>query len=137
MALADVLRKQVANLSKIVDSFKGNVSFYAWIGQNGAGTDEYAAVVTVRAVISMKKEQRYTASSGLVMTHATLTVLDGIADTTANTGQVREQPVDPRDKFILPDGSTAPVVDSGGPMDPSTSRGFINKITLGTVVRGQ
>lgn len=137
MALADILRKQVAGLSKIVESFKGDVAFYAWVGQDGAGTDQFAAVVPIRAIISMKKEQRHTASGALILTHATLTVLDTINDTTPNANQQREQPVDPRDKFILPDGSTAPVVESGGPMDPATSRGFINKVVLGTVIRGQ
>lgn len=137
MALADILRDQVASLSNIVDSFKGEAVLHAWIGQDGAGKDEFAAPIPVRAVISMKKEQRFTSGGSLVLTHATLTVLDTIADTTPNANQQREQPIDPRDKIILPDGSTAPVVDSGGPMDPATSRGFINKIVLGTVIRGQ
>lgn len=137
MALADILRGQVANLSKIVDSFKGTTQFSAWIGDNGAGDDEYASAVPIRAIISLKKEQRYTESSGLVMTHATLTITDPMADTTPNTGKVRAQPVDPRDKFVLPDGSTSPIVEGGGTLDPATSRGFTGRVVLGNIIRGQ
>ncbi len=137
MALADILRGTIAIASKTVDSFKGSCQFYAWIGTNGAGDDVFAPVVPVRAIISLKKQQRYTPTSGLVMTLATLTITDPMADTQPNTGHVREQPVDPRDKFVLPDGGTAPIVDAGGTLDPKTGRGFTGKVVLGSVIRGQ
>lgn len=137
MALADIVRGQIANLSNIVQSFKGTTQYSAWVGQNGAGGDEYATAIPVEAIISLKKEQRFTPSGAPVMTVATLLILDPMADTAPNTGQTRQQPVDPRDVFVLPDGSTAPIIESSGLMDPATSRGFTGKVVLGVVIRGQ
>jgi hypothetical protein len=70
------------------------------------------------------------------MTDGALTILDPVADTTPNTGFDRKQPVDPRDKFVLPDGSVgSSIIDAGGFMDAGTSRGFIGELLLGSVVR--
>lgn len=137
MALIDILRNAVqTTASSALDSFKGNVTFKAWIGTDGKGGNSYASPVTLRALIDPTKRTRYTGSGVLVMTYATLTFLDPIADTSANTGETRQQPIDPRDQIVLPDGGTAPIVQTGGFMDPLTSRPIVNETILGSVVRG-
>jgi hypothetical protein len=138
MALADILRGQVKNLSKIVDSFKGECQFYACIGESGAGVLQYAAAVPVRALVDVTRKERLSASGGMIMTDGALTILDPIADTTPNAGFDRKQPVDTRDKFVLPDGTVgSSITEAGGFMDAATSRGFINELLLGSIVRGQ
>jgi hypothetical protein len=138
MALIDILRNGVqAIASKALDSFKGNVTLTPWIGTDGRGANAYGSPVTLRALIDPTKRTRYTGSGVLVMTFATLTFLDPIADTAPNTGETRQQPIDPRDKIVLPDGGTAPIVQTGGFMDPLTSRPIVNETILGSVVRGQ
>lgn len=135
MALVDVIRSGVALASKVTDSLKGPVVHKAWIGQDGQGAPLYASPVTRRALIDLTKRNRTTPSGQLVMTFATLTFLDAIADTTPNSNQVRENPIDPRDILTLPDGGTAPIVQAGGFNDSASSRPFLQEVVLGTVVR--
>lgn len=138
MALVDTIRSAVKIASRVVESLKGDVQFYACIGQSGSGTVQYAAPVTVRALVDVTRRERMSGSGGMVMTDGALTILDPVADTTPNTGFVRKQPVDPRDKFVLPDGSVgSSIIDAGGFMDAGTSRGFIGELLLGSITRGQ
>jgi hypothetical protein len=137
MALMDIIRTGVAIANKVVESVKCDVTFEPWIGQNGKGADQYGTPVTLRALVDPTKRQRFTQSGALVMTFATLTILDAVADTAANTGETREQPIDPRDIIRLPDGGTAPIVQTGGFTDPSTGRPLLNEVILGSVIRGQ
>jgi hypothetical protein len=138
MALADIIVRQVKNLSKIVDSFKGDVQFYACIGESGAGVLQYAAPVTVRALVDVTRKERMSASGGMSHDRRGPDHPRPIADTTPNTGFDRKQPVDTRDKFVLPDGTVgSSIIEAGGFMDAATSRGFINELLLGSIVRGQ
>lgn len=137
MDLTGIFESGIAIASDIFEGNKCDVVFKAWVGSDGRGTDAYAAPVILRAIVDATKRQRTTANGNLVMTFAALTFLDAIEDTTANAGEAREQPIDPRDILILPDGGTAPVVQTGGPTNPNTGSGFINETILGTVVRGQ
>jgi len=115
---------------------KLNVTHEAWIGDDGQGADEFAAPVVRRALVDLTKRERATSSGRTVMTFATLTWLDPIAATTPNAGKTRENPIDPRDIFTLPDGGTAPIVQTGGFADSATGQPFVNDTILGSVVRG-
>lgn len=132
MALADVVRKGVAIASKTFDSMKGPVVHYAWIGQDGRGGDVFAAPVSRRALIDLTKRRFATGSGQLITTFASLTFLDAIADTTATAPAVRENPIDPRDRIVLPDGTTAPIVQAGGFNDTKTSRPYLQEVVLGS-----
>jgi hypothetical protein len=137
MAIRAALISGIKIVSKQVADVKVPVSFQAWIGDDGKGGDAYAGAVTVRPVVSRKARVIRTEGGQFAHTLATLTFVDPVAPTTAQAGRTRRQPFDPRDLFVLPDGSTAPVVDIGGPMDPKTSDTFIHVVTLGNVPRGQ
>jgi hypothetical protein len=138
MGYEDILRSAIADiLSPEFESMKLNVAHHAWIGDDGEGTDLFADPVTRRALVDLTKRERNTSNGVTVMTFATLTWLDPIAATTANPGKDRQNPIDPRDKFILPDGGTAPIVQTGGFADSLTAQPFVNDTILGTVARGQ
>lgn len=121
-------------LSPQFESMKLNVTFLAWTGQDGHGTPTYAAPRTLRALVDLTKQRKYTPSGVLVMTFATLTFLDPIEDTTPTSPWVREQPIDPRDVLTLPDGGTAPIVHTGGFADSQTGRGFVQDTILGSTI---
>lgn len=138
MGYEDLIRNSIASvLSPQIESMKVDVIHKAWIGQDGVGGDDFADPVTLRAIVDPTKRMRTTMSGQTVMTFATLTFVDPIDDTVPNTGHTREQPIDPRDLLTLPDGGTAPIVQSGGLTDSGTLRPFVNEVILGTVVRGQ
>lgn len=138
MGYEDLIRNSIAGiLSPQFESMKLNVQHAAWIGQTGDGEDDFAPTVTRRALVDLTKRQRMTPNGQLVMTFATLTFLDPIEDTVPNSGQTRQQPIDPRDVLTLPDGGTAPIVQAGAFADSGTERPFFQEVILGSVVRGQ
>lgn len=137
MAIRNALLAGIKAASAAVDDDKTSVSFEAWIGSDGQGADTFAAATMIRAVVSRKARRIRTSGGQFAHVVATLTVLDTIAPTTAQAGQTRLQPVDPRDRFTLLDGTTAPVVHVGGPFDPVTQDTYIKSIVLGNVARGQ
>lgn len=137
MGYEDVIRAGVATASTQFESMKLDVVHRAWTGEDGDGGDTFAAPVTRRALVDLTKRMVSGAGGRLMMTFATLTFLDPIADTNPSTGKVRENPIDPRDTLTLPDGGTAPIVQTGGFTDSGTQRPFLQETILGTVVRGQ
>jgi hypothetical protein len=136
MGYESLFEAGVALASSQFETMKLNITHRAWIGENGDGEDSFADPVTLRGIVDLTKRVQVTPGGRTVMTFAHITFLDPIADTAPNAGRVREQPIDPRDLLVLPDGGTAPVVAAGGPADSNTSKGFITEVTLGTVIRG-
>lgn len=135
MGYEDILRSAISGImSPQFESMKLNVTHNAWIGDDGMGGDAFAAPVTRRALVDLTKRQRYTANGVLVMSFASLIWLDPIAATTPQSGKVREQPIDPRDQFVLPDGGTAPIVQTGGFADSATGQPFVNETILGSAI---
>lgn len=137
MGYEDAIRAGVATASSQFESMKLDVMHKAWTGEDGDGTDTFAAPVSRRALVDLTKRVLSTPGGRLVMTFATLTFLDPISDTSATTGKVRENPIDPRDVITLPDGGTAPIVQTGGFADSGTTKPFLQETILGTVMRGQ
>ncbi len=43
----------------------------------------------------------------------------------------RQNPIDPRDKIVLPDGTTGPIVDVSGFVDQSTNLPYFSDVSLG------
>jgi hypothetical protein len=131
MALVDIVRGVVATVSNAVASLQEDVTHQAWIGQTGAGIDSYAPAVSRRALVDRTSKQYEVASGVLVSIVATLTFLDPLLPTTANAGQSRANPVDPRDIFTLADGTTGPTILGGGFQDAGTGIPFVNTVRLG------
>lgn len=133
----NILRDAIASiLSPEFESMKLDVRHHAWIGDDGQGADVFAPPVVRRALVDLTKRERATTTGRVVMTFATLTWLDPIPATSPNPGKDRINPIDPRDVFVLPDGGTAPIVQTGGFVDSATAQPFVNETILGSVVRG-
>jgi len=43
----------------------------------------------------------------------------------------RGEPIDPKDVFILADGTSGPILDTEGPRDPGKARPFFIQVFLG------
>lgn len=140
MGYDTLIRGLIKNVvSPQFETMKMDITFKAWIGQSGSGKPEYATPRTIRGLVDFagRGAMRYTSAGVLIMQLCVIQFVDIIGDTTPNTGQDRSQPVDGRDILTLPDGSTAPVADTGGFGDSGTGQPFALSVTLGTVVRGQ
>jgi hypothetical protein len=87
--------------------------------------------VTLNAVVDLTRKQRTLTSGRVITVIATLTI---VGDVTPNGTTGRKEPIDPRDRITLPDGTTGPIIDApGAVVDPGTGRGFIHEIMLGEV----
>lgn len=104
-----------------LDSFNSDI---AWTKVTGYGEGSEAVQDPVRGMIDRTAHTAYTDAGTLALIEATLTFV------TPLTG------VGGRDIFTLPDGFTAPIMKTGGFVDPGTGEAFVTEIKLGNPVRG-
>lgn len=129
MGLDRLVRSVVKIADKVTGSLQDNVTHHPWIGQNQHGEAVYGEGVSISCLIEYKQVLRRQPNKQDVISNAQLCVLTPM---TENGAAGRREPVDPRDKFVLPDGTTGWVVDySGGLEDPSTAYPYLHKIYLG------
>jgi hypothetical protein len=133
MGYATLLRNGVALTNKLTgkgadDGLQGTFIHEAWISQDGAGKYTFASGVERDGVIDSTPRIHYNEHGDPVIISATITVLEIVP---ANGAPGRIEPIDPRDRITLADGTTAPIVSAGGPNDPSTGRPYVNQILLG------
>lgn len=128
MSLRTVIRKGVKIADDVTASLQPNVSVSAWTGQDRYGTKTFAAAVLHAAHVEQKVRQHTTSGGRIVTTIAKISFLRPIA---ANGATGRVEPIDPRDKVVLPDGTTGPIVDVEGYVDAGTGRPFYTVVWLG------
>lgn len=137
MSLASVARKGMAVAQKLSKSFQPSITITPWTGQDGGGNDTFGTPVTylkgTGALVDREMKQVPQPGGRVMVVEATVYVLVPIADTTAVTGQVRSNPIDPRDIVTLDDGFTAPILTGGGFEDAGTQKPFVTTIRLGSL----
>jgi len=128
MNLADILRNSIALANTITSDLQTTVAHSAWIGQDRNGKPLYDTAVNRAAIVEYKTELRRIPSGEEIAQTATITIVGPIDD---NGAADRREPVDPRDKFVLPNGFSGPILDVSGVIDPSTGRPYTITVTLG------
>jgi hypothetical protein len=132
MSLLDTVRAGIATAASLTRPLQGTVQHYAWVNQDAYGAITYDPPVTGagterKALVDLSRKLRKTEAGELVMTVATVTFLDVIAP---NGASGRTEPIDVRDKIVLPDGTTGPIARGGGFMDAITGRPLLNEILI-------
>ena len=136
MGLGAIVRKAVAIADKQTggtDGLQCSVTHEAWTGLNAYAKPTYASGVTRSAIVE------WTGASGRpmlvrsttgqdVVVRARVTFLRPIK---ANGSDNRVEPIDPRDRLTLPDGSIGPILSIGSPLDPSTDAPFFLEVLVG------
>lgn len=129
---AEIIRAGVAIANTLTAGVQQNITWEPWIAEAGDGAVTYGSPVTLRAVVDLTRKQKMTITGALVTVIATLTI---VGDVTPNGATGRSEPIDPRDKITLPDGTTGPIIGvPNAVVDPGTGRGFIHEVTLGETV---
>lgn len=118
MAFDDIVRAGVALADTLTASLQAVTTYSRRTGQDHAGNPTYAASVTVNAVVEYKTEQRILSDGRVAATRAKLTL-------------PRSFTVAMGDKFVLPDGSSSPIVDIVGVCDPDTGLPYATEIVFG------
>lgn len=106
-----------------------------WAGQDSFGKVTYtpaspAAPRYYDAIIDIRDEQKIIGGV-TVNVKAEIIILEPVAPSGAPGTVKRNEPIDPRDIVILPDGSTGPIIGNPGILDPTTLRPYFIELTLG------
>jgi len=118
MGLLDDLTDAVATVDAETADLQPEVTISRWLGQDALGKPRYAAPVRVPAIVEWKQRAVRTRAG---------------ADTTsrAYVGILRPFSVSERDKVVLPDGTTGPILDMGGFVSRATGRPIFVEVWLG------
>lgn len=127
MSLDSIIRNGVKTINKTTKSLQPVVQISAWIGSTYKGADSYASPIEVQALVIQKQELRRTASGEMVMTKAYVAFIQPVPP---NGAVGRVEPIDPRDKIVLPDGTTGRIVNTDGLIDPAISRPYLSEVWL-------
>jgi len=130
MSLADVIATALNTADNLLENEEilEPVTIERWTGQDVEGDETYAAAITPPAIVELKQELRKTDTGQEVMSKTKLTFIRPIADQ-GTAG--RREPIDPRDKITLPDGTTGPIVDIGGLISGGTGKPYMLEVWLG------
>lgn len=134
MALDGVVRSVVKVAHGVTVSLQETVQHHAWVGQDGFGApsgpaqDGYDFPVPLKAMVEQKLQLRQLGDGRLVKVKAKLTFLKVIVP---NGAAGRDEPIDMRDKLVLADGTTGPILSDEGLRDPGKGRPFLIELWLG------
>jgi hypothetical protein len=127
MALDTTIKSAVAVAASVTRDLQDIVQHHTWVSQDGLGAATYR-IVPRRALVEHKVQLRKLSDGRLVPVKSKLTLLEEVS---ANGAPGRNEPVDPRDKFVLSDGSSGTIVDVSGLINPGQGRPFLVEVFLG------
>jgi hypothetical protein len=124
----DIVREGVAIADETTASLQDDILHYAWIADGDFSEPTYAPAILRKAIVEEKEYQRRLSNGQEITQRAAITIPRPIA---ANGAANRREPVDPRDKFVLPSGFTGPILNVNGVTDPKTHAPYMFEIILG------
>jgi hypothetical protein len=125
---ADVIEKGIAIAKDVTATLQAGITIEPWDGQDAQAMPSYDTAVAYDAIVDMTAHLIRDSKGEDVLAKATITILEPISD---NGAAGRLEPVDPRDLITLPDGSTNPILNIQGLVNPDTDSGYMFVITLG------
>ena len=127
MSLLSAVRAGVAVADKVTRPLQSTVSYRRWTGQDGNGDATFAAAVDLLAIVDWKQRQVRTITGLLSVSRAAITFLD-VAALLAATGGAG---IGDDDVIVLEDGTTGPILDMAGFVDPGTAIPIATEVYLG------
>jgi hypothetical protein len=134
MAIRDALVAGISTLNKITKTggLQAQCGFRHFVSADGEGSRTYnpptsQAPATIDAHVDWKQKSLRTSTGELTVSRAalTLTNIPQILQLTGGEG------ISDDDVFILPDGTTGPIIDMGGYIDAGTGQPFATEVFLG------
>jgi hypothetical protein len=115
------------------------ISVTPYEGPDGYGGNAYGDPVTVNAIVDQSIKEsiyggayagRLTAGGTLVVQTAKITILETM--TPNGNANRKSEPIDPRDKIVLKNGHTGPILAIGPSVtDPDTGNPYMLTVVLG------
>lgn len=126
--LADIIKGGIAIARSLTLDLHVTVQHYPWIAMAGDGTPTYGAAVPRKALVERKQKLVSGPNGQMVMSNAYIAILEEVAPDGASG---RVEPIDVRDKIVMPDGVTGPILNVGGFFDGGTAVPYYAEIYLG------
>ncbi len=131
MGILDAAASIANSVTKAV-GFQSVVQFRHFISADGAGVKTYNPPIgqpaaSLHALVDWRQKQVRTSLGTLSMSRAYVGFLDYPELSAATSGQG----VSDEDLIILPDGTTGPILDMSGFINPATTHGVITEVWLG------
>jgi len=127
VALNDIVRSAVAIAEKVTSSLLAPVSVAAWIGDDAYDVPQFAQPVVHQAIVEQKAAAVRTLTGEQVMTRVQVTFLHPIVP---NGALDRVEPIDPRDRIVLPDGTTGAIILTEGMVNPTTGGPYLLQVSI-------
>jgi hypothetical protein len=128
MGFDTLVRNGVALADRMTTDLQVTIQIYPWIGTNDNGGPLYGSAVSMKAIVEEKEITRRLSTGQEVTQQAEITIPRPVA---ANGATERREPIDPRDKILLPSGLTGPILDVNGMVDPTTNQPYMFTVILG------
>lgn len=132
MGLDEIVTNAVATIKSVTSDLQPQVEHWAWIGHEDDGAPKYASTAKKYNCIVEYRRRRHSLiqSHGQeVWSRAYVVFLEPVKVTGVNADRV--EPIDPRDRIVLPDGSTGPIVDVRGIVSKKTKRAYFHEVWIG------
>lgn len=128
MGFDDLIRSGVALADTLTGDLQDTIQFSAWTGSGIYGEPTFATAIPMQAIVEEKEYLRKLGNGQEIAQKAQVTIPRPIA---ANGAADRREPIDPRDKIVLPSGFTGPILDVEGITDPETNNPYMYVVILG------
>jgi len=128
MGLLDVLRNGIAIANALTKDLQDQVTHEAWIGQDFNGKPVYEEAVSYQAIVEQKQRMIRGSDGREIMTTCYVGFLFPVP---SNGAEGRREPIDPRDRIVLSNGTTGPIVSLDGFMDRAFDRPMYTQVFLG------
>ncbi len=127
--LADIVRGAVAIADTVTSTLQVAVTHLAWTGQDAYEKPSYNTPGISRLCILEMSRKMVRGPEGRDVEQTAMLTFPYPIDPQGSAH--RREPIDPRDKFVLPDGRTAPVLSVDGIVDPATDQPYMYQVSLG------
>ncbi len=128
----NVLESGIQLLDSLIPGVKTVCTLEQFTGSDANGDETYAPPITdIEAVVDYTNKVTIR-NAQIVSISATLTILKEVPFNNTVTDPPRRNPIDPRDKITLPDGTTGKILSVPGAVNnPTTGTGFIQVVEIG------
>jgi len=132
MNIAKLIQTGLKVANKLTQSAQCDVVHYPWVSSDVEGAMTYGTAVTRKAIVEYKTKQFPSGSGQLQLVRAIIYFLEPFEE---NGAAGRIEPLDTRDKLVLPDGTTGPILSVDGLGDPTTDHPYYYAVNLGWFIR--
>jgi hypothetical protein len=130
MGLSNTVRSGIATIKKVTTDLQTYVDIEPWTGLDPVTTAAtYGSAVRIPAIVTMGPMPFRSAIGEVIVVQATVLIIEPVSD---NGAANRAEPIDPRDRITLSDGTSGPpIMSAGSIVDPLTDKPYLFEMAIG------